>query len=111
MLNTAVIGLRSCTCGNECTDAGFCLNENGVPVYAEPGMSDAELIKAASEFFGDTFGLKAFPEDTFRIQRAASYVAHGMRPRIMLYVYRQVDGDWLAFAKGTVVELLGQAVV
>lgn len=58
--------------------------------------------------FPETFGLRAFPGETFRLSLDASYF-----PRLLdrdeslalLYTQRLVGGQWLCFAKGTIAEL------
>jgi len=84
---------------------------------------DMELILAAKAEFPETFGLRAFHGDVFRISEAASYVVWGpersmqygaamlhQNGSVMLYTQRYVDGEWLAFAKGSPAELRAQIV-
>lgn len=68
---------------------------------------DMELILAAKAEFPETFGLRAFRGDVFRISEAASYVTG---KAVMLYTQRLVDGEWRAFAKGSPSELRAQVV-
>lgn len=68
---------------------------------------DMELILAAKAEFPETFGLRAFRGDVFRISEAASYVTGRA---VMLYTQRLVDGEWRAFAKGSPAELRAQIV-
>ena len=76
---------------------------------------DMELILAAKSEFPETFGLRAFRGDVFRISEAASYVTKGgmgcyVAPSVMLYTQRYSDGQWQAFAKGSPAELRAQIV-
>lgn len=68
--------------------------------YAEQQKLIAEAVKQ----FPPTFSLKAFPNDTFRISLAHSYVNDNRV--VMLYPERLMpNGEWAAFSKGTVEEL------
>jgi hypothetical protein len=70
-------------------------------------IDDSAMIAVAIKNFPPTFGLARFPGERFRIEPSACYVSDG---RVMLYVYVQRNGEWLAFSKGTVAELSGQIV-
>lgn len=73
-----------------------------------PYAEQAPAVKAAIATFQATFGLRAFPGETFRIGASQSYYSDTYG--IMLYTQRQ-DGDrWLDFAKGTPEELRRQIV-
>ena len=63
-----------------------------------------QMVDAAMAQFPATFGLAAFPGDTFRISRGSSYVNDSRV--VMLYTERLVNGEWESFVKGTVSELL-----
>jgi hypothetical protein len=65
--------------------------------------------------FPATFGLSAFPGETFRISEQSSYFngpfTDPTRGTLMLYTERLAkDGTWLDFAKGTECELRRQIV-
>lgn len=65
-------------------------------------------LDAAIAKFPSTFGLRAFPGETFRLSRSASYMSG---PTPMLYTERLCeDGTWRDFAKGTTEELLRNVV-
>ena len=67
----------------------------------------AKVASAAAEFPA-TFGLRAFPGDLFRIDLKTSYLNDA--GEVMLYTQRRGErGDWLAFAKGSVLELKREA--
>ena len=71
--------------------------------------SQVKTVKDAVARYPDTFGLRNFPGDTFKIEAGASYYSDMYG--VMLYTYRQTEpGRWAAFAKGTPEELLGQVV-
>lgn len=59
-------------------------------------------IKTLADTFPATFGLRGWPETTFRISLSASHVAFGA---IQLYTQGLFDGKWLDHAKGTEAEL------
>lgn len=81
-------------------------------------------VKAAIALFPATFGLRAYPEQTFRVAERASFVSRG---EVVLYTQRLVTRDaylatygnepkspehlWLDFAKGSVADLQAQVVV
>lgn len=80
---------------------------------------EKELIKVEAAKFPEEFGLKAFPNDIFRVSVSASYYTQGFdndygkqATGVLLYTQiLQPDGDtWLDFAKGTTSELLQQVV-
>lgn len=64
------------------------------------------IVNAAAEF-PETFGLRAFPGEKFRVSISASYVSDG---QVMLYtdVWSRARGEWQSFAKGTPAELRAQ---
>ena len=83
---------------------------------------DTTLTVAIAKF-PSTFGLRAFPGDTFRVSPSASYMTDAYRwdhetnttvrvtPVPMLYTERLCeDGVWRDFAKGTTEELLQNVV-
>lgn len=71
--------------------------------YEEAKAAVAEAVAG----FPGTFGLRAYPGDTFRVCPRASYVSGD---RVLLYTQRLVRGEWLDFAKGTADELRRQLV-
>lgn len=73
---------------------------------------DEDMIEAAAAGFPATFGLRAFPDEVFKIDRSASYVTRGRdgAPSVMLYTVIKSGGDWLDFAKGAPSELRAQIV-
>ncbi len=75
-------------------------------------LSNDEIIAAAISRFPKTFGLRAFPGDTFSISAACSYVGSWQDPStLMLYTEIQCkDGKWRAFAKGSEAELRREVV-
>ena len=77
------------------------------------------LIKVEAAKFPEEFGLRAFPDDIFRVSVSASYYTQGFdndygkqAPGVLLYTQiLQPDGkSWEDFAKGTTSELLVQVV-
>ncbi len=76
-------------------------------------MGPAEEQKAIDEAAAklpERFGLRAFPDKVFKINRSQSYVSDVDR-EVMLYTYvLSDDGEWKAFAKGTVDELLREVI-
>jgi len=70
-------------------------------------------VKLACAMFPETFRLRAYPGETFRVSQRASYVSRG---RVMLYTQRQwmtkegTPDGWVDFAKGTISELKAQVV-
>ncbi len=64
-------------------------------------------LKAAIAQFPAEFGLRAFPGERFRIEPAACFYAE-RGP--VLYVYRKVEGAWIAFSKGSAEELTNNLV-
>lgn len=64
-------------------------------------VSTAQRIDEVVASFPPVFRLRAFPGDLFCILRAACYWSNGP----VLYTGRLVEGDWLAFAKGSPEEL------
>ena len=69
--------------------------------------AEAAVIEAASQF-PETFRLRAYGAETFRIHAGISYVSAG---RVVLYTQRLAAGDeWLDFAKGSPAELRAQVV-
>lgn len=66
-------------------------------------------VARAAQSFPDTFGLRAFPGETFQIDLRASYIGDG--DVVTLYTARLMpDGKWASFAKGTVEELRQEIV-
>ena len=81
-----------------------------------------EVFKRVAATFPATFGLRAFPGDTFRISESSSYFNGPMlsceEQHLMLYVERHKKShterkrgdEWVDFAKGTAEELRRQVV-
>lgn len=67
-----------------------------------------KMIEAAKAEFPETFELRVFPGDTFRISSAHSYVNDS--GVLMLYTEVLRSGKWLSFAKGSVRELRAEVV-
>lgn len=63
------------------------------------------LIQKTCALFPETFALKNFPNETFRVSRTSSYMSGGS---VMIYIERRTDDGWLSFAKGTFSELKNQ---
>ena len=62
-----------------------------------------KMVDAAMAQFPDTFGLRAYPGQTFRISKSSSYVNdNGV---LVLYTEVQRGAYWLSSAKGSVDEL------
>lgn len=62
-----------------------------------------DAIKREAEKFPETFGLRGFPGERFRVSLAASHFAFG---GVVLYTQiKGDDGKWRDFAKGTPAEL------
>jgi hypothetical protein len=71
--------------------------------------AEKQLVAAAVDQFPSTFGLRAFPGDTFRVSSSSSYVNDS--GVVQLYTQIQRDGKWLDFAKGEINELKREYVV
>ena len=68
-----------------------------------PYQEQQKQLDAAIARFPATFGLRAFPGRTFRIEPAASWFGDNGP---VLYVYAlDSSGSWLAFSKGSEAEL------
>lgn len=68
---------------------------------------DKQRIADVAAEFPMTFGLWAFPGDTFRVSIRGSYI--GTYGQVMLYTQRWTrDGYWECFAKSTPQELSTQ---
>jgi hypothetical protein len=84
-----------------------------VPYVDQAGIIDDEVAS-----FPSRFGLRAFPGETFRIERSACFWDNGMylgKPDHpegpMLYVYVHTDtGVWMSFAKGDPAEVRREMV-
>lgn len=85
-------------------------NPFGKKSLSEHGSSEEEAkISAVIAKFPKTFGLRAFPGDTFQISLRNSYI--GNNDNIQLYT--QIlgkNGEWDDFAKGTEDELRREMV-
>jgi hypothetical protein len=65
------------------------------------------IVEKAAEGFPQVFGLRAYPNQEFRIELSASYLSdYG----VQLYVYVLRDDRWVDFCKGTPEELRAQIV-
>lgn len=71
-----------------------------------------QMVETAIKLFPETFGLRAFKGEVFRISKTHSYVSDIVgRNKVILYTDVQgVDGEWRSFAKGTIVELMADLV-
>lgn len=68
-----------------------------------------KLIADAAATFPETFGLRAYPGDKFRVSQPSSYVNDSRV--VMLYTeILMPDGKWSSFAKGTPQELRREVV-
>ena len=67
-------------------------------------------ITDAAKAFPATFGLRAFPGDTFRIGLDISYLGGRDNTTVMLYTEIKRGDSWHGFAKGTREELLREVV-
>ena len=77
-----------------------------------PYDEQQRLIQAAATLFPPAFALRAWPADTFRISVRDSYI-NDREDGGEIILYAQIlrpDGNWYAFAKGTVRELAGQVL-
>ena len=63
-------------------------------------------VKGEAEAFPLTFGLRGFPESTFRVNLGNSYI-HDRTGEVVLYldIRHSVSGEWQAFGKGSAAEL------
>lgn len=59
-------------------------------------------IEKAIKRFPPTFGLRAYPGETFQISHTASYMSEG---QVMLYLMVKREDGWQEFCKGTITEL------
>jgi hypothetical protein len=83
----------------------------GRPCYCvDKSECEHGKIAAVIATFPETFGLRAFPGDTFRVSASASYFSgNGGTGTLNLYTQRRnPDGVWCDFAKGTESELRAQ---
>lgn len=87
-------------------------------IKSDFGPEAEAAIDAAIATFPETFGLRAFPGDTFKIERRDSFVSQG---RILLYTHKLMSENsllskeagkrvWSAFSKGSVEELRREVV-
>ena len=67
-----------------------------------------EMVEKAAERFPQVFGLRAYPNQEFRIELSASYFSDACG--VQLYVFVLRDDRWLDFCKGTPDELRAQIV-
>jgi hypothetical protein len=72
--------------------------------------AQATILAQLIATFPQTFGLRNFPGDRFRISADASYFSRMTDTSPMLYTQRQheVTGEWNDFVKGTPGELRAQ---
>lgn len=77
-------------------------NKKGDNMIPDFGPEADALIKKTCELFPETFALKNFPNETFRVSQSSSYMSGG---HVMIYIERRVGNEWLAFSKGTFTEL------
>lgn len=73
---------------------------------------DESMVKlaAAIDLFPPKFGLRAWPEDIFRISIQTSYINDNGQPTLYTEIYNKELDSWAAFAKGTVEEIGVQVV-
>lgn len=75
-----------------------------LPIKTSDYTKEKGLVSAWIAAFPATFGLRAYPGDTFKVCPRASFYSPGVG--VQLYVLRRRDnGDWLEFAKDTPKEL------
>lgn len=97
----------------ECDGCGEAFGVEAARSYLREATSEGELltvcrhrtqceIDAVIATFPPHFSLRGFPRDRFRISPSSSFESE---KGIQLYVYRQVGDEWLAFSKGSAVEL------
>lgn len=82
------------------------INNTATRHHAAAPLSSEEraaLIQAAAQQLPETFGLRAFTGDTFRVNLSSSYLTE--TNRVMLYTDILKGDKWLSFAKGTLSEL------
>lgn len=126
--------MQKCTGGcqqdvrwSECDGRGWChacAGRKEAAWRAESGIQNDfgpeanEAIDKAIASFPETFGLRGFPGDTFKIDRRDSFVSQG---RILLYTHKLMSDDsllskeagkrvWSAFSKGSIEELRREVV-
>lgn len=71
-------------------------------------MLDAETAIALRQRFSFAFGLRGFPDDTFRVNTMNSYV--GDDGQLVIYTDRWDGSTWQPFAKASETELRVQMV-
>ena len=67
-----------------------------------------DMIATSAGSFPEVFGLRAYPNQEFRIELSASYFSDACG--VQLYVFVLRDDRWLDFCKGTPDELRAQIV-
>ena len=66
---------------------------------------ETRAIADAAAQFPETFGLRAFPGERFRISPRASYMSG---EKVVLYTQVRQGEAWVDFAKGTPAEIRAQ---
>lgn len=69
---------------------------------------DKSLVDAAVSKFPETFSLRAFPGDVFRLSTKSSYVNDS--GVVMLYTEVNKHDKWMSFAKSTEAELRAEII-
>jgi hypothetical protein len=74
-----------------------------------------EMVDQAIAEFPETFGLRAFPGDVFKLSSQASYVNDGGQVQLYTMIKKEDAKSptgycWLSFAKGTANELRREIV-
>lgn len=71
-----------------------------------PFVDAEKAIAVAIARFPETFGLRAFPGETFRISQAASFLRDRRDAKsVQLYTQRLKGDTWLDFSRGSEPEL------
>lgn len=72
-------------------------------------QQEQDTVKEVITSFPETFGLRAFPGDVFRVSEGSSY--YSQTYGVMVYTERKLeDGRWVDFCKGTPGELRREMV-
>jgi hypothetical protein len=77
--------------------------------YSSEWERNRALVAEVIASFPATFGLRAFPGLTFRLNTLGSYVSPDLGVQLVTQVER--DGKWLDFARGTPDELRQNMVI
>lgn len=99
-----IVGRNSLNANEECP---ICFKDEGDHRIKAKNISESEAIQEAISTFPIEFGLRAFPNATFRMSSRASYVHSG---RIFLYVECKREGWWSLFTRATINEFRTQVL-